>query len=224
VTRGVTVKKPLCGARRKPRVEEGEDPEGEYFCRRAAGHGTSHLGTGKCAFHGGNAPSHLIRAEKDRKKLEIEAAAREVARLGLPVDVDPQEALLQEVHRSAGAVAYLQRIVSSLDDDNLTQEDSLPGGGSRTVPSVWLEMYDTERKLLVAASTAAIKCGVAERQVRIAERQGELIAGAVRTILQELGVLEHPLAAEVVRRELTKAGAQLYALPGGNIEDAVIVG
>lgn len=199
---------PKCGAKIASRPGE--------FCKRAAGHGTDHLGVGCCKYHGGTAPTHRVHAERVM-------AAQEVARLGLPVEIDAQEALLQEVHRSAGAVAYLQRIISALDDDELVQEDRLPGGGSVISKSVWVEMYDAERRLLIQASQAAIRCGVAERQVRIAERQGELIANAVRAILQALGVADHPDAAEVVRRELKAAGARLYALPAG-IEDAQIVG
>jgi len=213
--------KPLCGAKRKPR--DDEDPKGEYFCRRVAGFGTEHLGTGRCKYHGGNSPSHAIRAERDRHQADLDRASHEVARLGLPLDVDPQEALLQEVHRSAGAVAYLQRIVSSLEVDELKQTTSDNVGRDWERPAVWIELYENERKLLVAASQAAIRCGVAERQVRIAERQGELIANAVRAILTDLGVLNHPRATEVVRRELTAAGAQLYALPAP-ITDAEIVG
>lgn len=49
----------------------------------------------------------------------------------------------------------------------------------------------------------AIDAGVAERQVRLAERQGQLMAEAVRAILSDLGVADHPEAPAVVRRHLT---------------------
>jgi hypothetical protein len=212
---------PLCGAPRRAR--DDEDPDGEYFCRRAAGHGTEHLGFGRCRYHGGTSPTHMVHADRERRERDLALAAEEVARLGLPVDIDPHDALLAEVHRAHGYVAYVQLIVSSLDDDELVQTNRLPGGGSTVTKSVWVDMYESAQKLLLSACQAAIRCGVEERRVRIAERQGELIAGAVKNILTDLGVIDHPLAAETVRRELSQAGSQLIALPVPQIDDAEVI-
>ena len=52
--------------------------------------------------------------------------------------------------------------------------------------------------------TPAIKAGVEERRVRLAESQGELVAGVIRAILSDLGltVEQQALVGEVVPRHL----------------------
>jgi hypothetical protein len=71
-------------------------------------------------------------------------------------------------------------------------------------PSVWLDLYDRERRHLVGVCTAAIKAGVEERRVRLAESQGELVATAIRSILTDLGLNaeQQALVSEVVPRHL----------------------
>ena len=66
-------------------------------------------------------------------------------------------------------------------------------------PSIWPDLYDRERKHLVAVATAAIRADVEERRVRLAESQGELVAQAIRAILTDLGLSpeQETLVAEV---------------------------
>lgn len=96
-----------------------------------------------------------------------------------------------------------------VDDEDVT---GLVDAGSLPVskvvdaagPSIWLDLYDRERKHLVAVATAAIRAGVEERRVRLAESQGELLAGAIRAILTDLGLSpeQEGRVAEVVPRHL----------------------
>ena len=65
---------------------------------------------------------------------------------------------------------------------------------SRRLP----ELYQAERRHLAAVSAAAIKAGVEERRIRITQEQGAMIARALRGILNELGVSEHPDLPAVV--------------------------
>jgi len=46
--------------------------------------------------------------------LQVAEAAKAVATFGLPREVDPRDALLEEVHRTAGAVAWLHEQVQAL--------------------------------------------------------------------------------------------------------------
>ena len=71
-------------------------------------------------------------------------------------------------------------------------------------PNVWLDLYDRERKHLVGVCTAALKAGVQERAIRLAEQQGELVAQAIRAILDDLGLSAEQAArvGEVVPRHL----------------------
>lgn len=177
-------------------------------CQNVAGAGTDHKGYGRCKHHGGATPSGRISAEK-------QMVQERMLIYGGPIEVAPDVALLQEVHRTAGHVAYLGQVVSDLEKAQLVGPVGSDGMNDQGVtyypaykPSVWIEMYQGERSHLARVCKMALDAGIAERQVRLAERQGEMLAEAVQGILKDLGVLHHPDTPEVVRRHL-------YAIDGG---------
>lgn len=100
---------------------------------------------------------------------------------GLPREIDPQQALLEEVHRTAGHVAWLQAKIASLPTD--AELKQLDKSEQFERPAVWVEMYQEERKHLARVSEAAIRAGIAERQVKLAEAQGAQLAGVLRNVL-----------------------------------------
>lgn len=188
-----------------------------------------------CRLHGGKSPRALAAAERRGQ----ERAAREaVATYGLPVDVSPTEALLEEVRWTAGHVRWLRERVQELEQSQLVlgtvkakteaaggfgitfggaecdDEDrvglidvgSMPASEVTQAagPNVWLDLYDRERKHLVAVCAAALKAGVQERAIRLAEQQGELVAQAIRAILADLHLTAEQAArvGEVVPRHL----------------------
>lgn len=189
--------------------------------------------------HGGATPVAVAAA----KRRGQEVAAREaVVTYGLPVDVSPTEALLEEVRWTAGHVRWLRDRVQELETAALvwgrTKTEREAGGEDRITfgagvddedttgwvdasaapvskvieaagPSIWLDLYDRERKHLVNVAAAALKAGVEERRVRLAEQQGELVAGAIRAILSDLGLSAEQEArvVEVVPRHLRALGA-----------------
>jgi hypothetical protein len=165
-----------------------------------------------CATHGGRAPQVLAAAE--RRRIE-QAAELAVATYGLPREVAPDVALLEEVHRTAGHVAWLGKVVAGLDQDDLVwglAEEAEKGSGefpgtdrtSKAAPNVWLDLYQRERKHLADVCKAALAAGIAERQVRLAEQQGALLAGVIGRVLDALGLTseQQRLVAVVVPREL----------------------
>jgi len=171
------------------------------------GWGTDHLGIGNCRLHFGNTPNHRNAAKRIM-------AAQAVETYGLPREVDPSDALLEEVWRTAGHVDYLAFQVRSHEPDELVYgqvESSESKAGESHVyaekrqarPSVWLELYLRERKHLVAVCATAISVGIAERQVYLAEQQGRLIAECIRGVLDDLGVADAPDVGEIVRHHLT---------------------
>lgn len=180
-------------------------------CQRVAGEGTDHRGYGRCRFHGGASPSGRTHG----KRLMAEQA---VATYGLPREVDPHDALTEELYRTAGHVAWLADLISLLPEGELTLkqygsavERDDDGGVLRALvaerPAVWLELYQRERRHLVEVGKTCISIGVQERRVRLAERQGELIAVVIRGVLSDLGVLDRPEAPAIVRRHLMLAAA-----------------
>jgi hypothetical protein len=195
---------PFCGG--KLRKKDGT-------CEQPAGWGTEHQGTGRCKLHGGCAPSSNVAAM-------VAQASEAVVTYGLPRDISPTDALLEEVRYSAGHVAWLREKVRELEDEDLvwgkTEEVDRVGGefpGTDTThaakPNVWLELYYRERKHLVDVTKAAISVGIEERRVRLAEAQGQLVAEVIRRILGRLDLSpgQSALVPKVVSEELRRAAA-----------------
>ncbi len=188
------------------RVEEG-------LCHNRAGEATDHMGVGKCKRHGGSTRSHAVRASN-------ELARRAVETYGLPRDVPPRQALLEEVARTAGHVAWLGQRVAELEADDLVwgkaKEDDVtasPNPGTNVSHAarvnVWLELYRSERRHLVEVCKVAEQLGIAEREVKLAEQHGRLIADVLRKVLAdpELGLTAEQRRAvpAVARRHLSVA-------------------
>lgn len=151
-----------------------------------------------CRMHGGRAPQVLAAA---KGRLERERAERSVSTYGLPVDIDPGAALLEEVTRTAGHVRWLQSIVADLDPQALVwgdkQEQHQEGRGPEgpidvktsvqaAGVSVWLDLYLRERDHLRRVCSDALKAGVRERQVQLAEQAGERAGTWLRATLASL--------------------------------------
>src|SRR3954468_7184152 len=177
-----------CGARKR---------QGEGTCEQVAGWGTDHVGAGHCKLRGGSTPKQAAVAVPRA----IEARARAaVATYGVPVDTTATQALLDEVQRTAGHVAWLGdrvreiELVAATDREHplvwgVTKEKH--GGEDRGIteeaaPSVWLRLYQQERGHLVKVCEAAIRAGIEERRVQLAERQGVLVAQVIKRILGDL--------------------------------------
>lgn len=176
-------------------------------------------GLTKCRFHGG-APRHA-RAAGQRRIAEAKAAA-EVARLGARKDVHPAEALLDLVHWTAGEVDYWRARVVQLEDDALTwgrtqhREGTGPEGPvdvrtDEAKPHVAYTMLERASDRLAQYAAAALKAGVDQRRVELAERQGSLVAVAVRAILDRLDLTPEqvelvPVIVPEELRRLTDGG------------------
>jgi len=170
-------------------------------------------GGATCRMHGG-AASQVRR--KAATRLAEEHARQAVITYGLPRDIDPAAALLEEVHRTAGHVAWLAQKIRELDDTDLTwgiteetdKTATLSPGTDRKAtarPSVWLDLYHRERRHLVHVSKTALDAGISERLVHLAEQQGAMLADVIRrstdSLLDRLTGLLGDQDAALVRRE-----------------------
>jgi hypothetical protein len=114
---------------------------------------------------------------------------------GLPREVEPHEALLEEVWRTAGHVEWLGGVIGELEPKQLVHGITKTvqfRDGTRTVEAraainLWVKLYQEERDRLVRAAKAAIDAGVAERQVRLAEEQAQQLARVIMAVLSDLG-------------------------------------
>lgn len=198
----------ICGAKTKAETPCGLNPlEGGTRCKK----------------HGGGSPQARKAAEKRiaeaKAKVTMEKA---VQTLGLPVDIDPGKALLDEIAVTYGHVQWLRGKVQDLTPDELvwgvtqTDEGIGPQGPvdtktEKAAPNVWYTLYMTEREHLVKVTTTALKAGIEERRVKLAESQGQLLAEAIRRILAALNLspAQQAMVPEIVPQ-------QLRLLAGGN--------
>ena len=161
-------------------------------------------GLSVCRYHGGSTPVALAAAER---RLGDERARAAAETLGLPREVDPHQALLEEVHRAAGVVHWVAARVAGLEAEAVaTRRVITKAGDIEEIDDMntWVRIFGEERDRLVRTAKAAIDAGVSERMVRLAEEQGRMVADAIRRIVIGLGL--DPAAPEVravVRRELT---------------------
>lgn len=171
-----------------------------------------------CQKHGGRAPQNLKAAAR---RITEEKAAALVATYGLKIETTATDALLDEVKWTAGHVQWLRERVQEIESEALaggadrehplvwgiTREKS--GGEDRgtteeAAPNVWLRLYQQERAHLVKVCEAAIRAGIEERRVRLAESQGALVAEVIRKILGDLQLTpgQQALVSQVVPRHL----------------------
>lgn len=164
-------------------------------------------GTDKCRMHIGKKAGPAIAEAK---------LVKAMATYGLPIETSPADALLSEVHRTAGHVHWLQAQVADLEEHELiwgtTQIKTGGQDGGTTeaaAPHVLLQLYQEERKHLVRVSAEAIRCGIEERRVKLAESQGALVAGVIRAILGDLHLSaeQQAMVSEVVPRRLRELAA-----------------
>lgn len=147
-------------------------------------------GTTVCSSHGGKAPQVRAAAERRLREAGAEAA---VVTFGLPRDIDPGRALLEEVQRTAGHVAWLGAVVAGLEQGDLVwglaEEVERPDGSEsrhKAGISVWVELYQRERRHLAQVSKAAIDAGVSERLVSVFEQAGAALVSVLEGVLDEL--------------------------------------
>lgn len=166
-------------------------------CKQPAGLGTGHVGVGRCKFHGGATPAH-------EKAGAEEMVKRGLLFYGAPIDIDAHEALIWEVERTAGHVAYLDAQIAGFD-----WKEAKRAGMERDEFEIKVQqantLYRAERKHMVNVCQAALAAGVDERRVRVAERTGAAIVKLLDGIFADLKLTktQQRKAPGVVRKHLT---------------------
>jgi hypothetical protein len=128
-----------------------------------------------------------------------DVAIAEAIRYGAERNVNPFMAILDEVRRAAGHVAWLGAKVAEAPSDADLLDEWAP----------WLRLYQKERANLLKASETAVRLGLEERVVRVEERRAELVA---RVLLATLEALDLP--PEIRMRAPQILREQLLALEG----------
>ncbi|MCI3277645.1 hypothetical protein [Streptomyces cylindrosporus] len=126
---------------------------------------------------------------------EIEAQDAEAGRTDPDADEDEEQTSGPGSERPHPLVWGVTRRKTGGDDWGRTEE---------AAPNIWLRLYQQERAHLVKVCEAAIRAGIEERKVRVAEQQGALVAQVIRAILADLRLTKEQQARvpEVVPRHL----------------------
>ena len=135
-------------------------------CQAPAGTGTSHFGYGPCKSHRGNTAYHQARGAW----LMGHAIAR-------PLGITPWEALLGQLRRQAGTVAFLDQKVAEA-----SQDDDLAPGGSH---AYWYTQRQVEGDRLAKYSKMALDAGVAERFIAQVEWEGEQLTLMLNAVIND---------------------------------------
>lgn len=194
-------------------------------CQLAAGWQTDHPGTGRCRYHGGRTKQSNTKAMRERM---AEQAKVDEMIYGAPAEqIDPGEAVMQELARTAGHVQWLF--------DQLQKEEAelVEAGESRSkvlkqftklgqTPSVYIDLYFRERQHLLTVAKTASGMGIAERQIRLAEEQGQLLAQVLRGFIADMQLTPEQMvrAPGLIRKHLEQI--QLTVAPQPRAPEVVL--
>jgi hypothetical protein len=162
-------------------------------------------GQARCRMHGGSAPQ--ARAAAERRQAEARALALATT-YGLPVEVDPVDALLGELWRTQGAVLWLQAQIERLTPEEVhwgrtevKEVHSTEFGGTDTTeaaaPHVLVQLYQRERAHLAKVSRDCVAVGVELRMQARMEAIGADVMAKLGQVLRALG--HDPDSPEVLR-------------------------
>ena len=164
------------------------------------GWGTDHPGVGRCRFHGGSSPNARRAAAE---QIERENLERDARALGVPVDVDPLQGVLNQMHITLGELQWMRQVVIAeheRDPESLWRgtmkvtrvED--PEHGVKTTTeagarlSVRLKTYAEWKRLYRDLVQVVLAHGVAQQVIAIAEQEAETFGALVAAALDAAGV------------------------------------
>jgi hypothetical protein len=183
-----------------------------------------------CWWHGGATPDSKLKEARRR----AEAMGRELmVTYGTPIETDPADALLQEVYRTAGHIAWLSERITQTGETELaeswvmfTRVSGVSGSSAREMQElmqqqglsgVWLELYMKERDRLIRVSQVAVAAGIEERRVKLAESMAAQMGAAMVGLVTDFGKDPNdPEVRALVFRRLTEASGTTpvsYGLP-----------
>lgn len=146
-----------------------------------------------CQWHGGRAPQ--VKAAAARR-LAIAEAREQAARWGGRVDIDPAQALLELVSAKAAEVAYWERRIDELNEDDLTWgvtkiEDGIDRDQTTHIETrearkdLALDLLHVAQRDLANFAAAALRAGVDQALVKVAQSQAVQIVEILRAALND---------------------------------------
>lgn len=145
-------------------------------------------------------------------------AIQHMRAFGVPIDTDPMNALMGEVRRSAGIVAWLEVKVSALPeqlvnaDGELNEESMVQITKQGMKPGVWLQLYNDERAHLARVCKMALDAGVSQSLVDMLKQQSQAWIAVFREVFAD------------PRLQLTPAQQELWPVITDEHLDALLRG
>jgi hypothetical protein len=167
-----------------------------------------------CRMHGGASPQAKAAAER---RLALQAIDADIESWGLGgTDVDPGETLLRLLAQARARAQVYAAEVSRVVTEHGLQEALVgetlivdPNNGRLHKVGEYIRglaaLENQERDRAAKYSDLAIRAGLAERQVRLAEKQGALIEQVLMLVFEDIGLSaeQRRAAPDAIRRALT---------------------
>lgn len=152
----------------------------------------------RCKQHGGGTPASKAAIKRN---LALGKARKAVVTYGLPQDIDPTDAFLEELARTNGHIKFLQEQIAELDNSDLiwgmieqsenagmVPEQNYSTEKVGAVAHLWLQLYFKERQHLIKVADLMIKNGLAEMQMQLNMRMAEVFEAAMIGMLTDLRI------------------------------------
>jgi hypothetical protein len=169
-------------------------------CTRLAGWGTTHSGFGHCKYHAGATTN-------GRKYAARQAVALEAVKLGISVEMEPDDLMLNTVYLAAGALAFATHRASMVEEADLDTELA------RVAQARLADAMDRSARV----AKMAMDAGISDRRIRLAQRWGESIASVIEDAMREMAEFFPP---DVRTRFAARIQAGMARLERGEIEAA----
>lgn len=178
------------GVKKKGKLRCGAIKKNGKPCLWEAGHGTDHVGTGKCKLHGGASPNG-----------EVAAAKEEALGMAKPIEVTPGQALAGVLNLAAGQLAYVTWKVAALDEDEVISEVGV---------HPWVRLQRNMMIDVAKMAKLAADAGIDERLTNLAEQQTAIVATLVEHVLGDLNLTseQRALAGPSLRKHITSITAE----------------
>ena len=175
----------ICGAKKRGKRHGQGEP-----CQS-----TPVRGGTRCGKHGGKAPKAQEAATNRAMHAEATQILGHIDPTAEPLH--PVEHLLNLINQKAAEVAWLRTKVKALKEEQLiwgvTKHETGEEKGEptdlktyETQQNIWWKLLREAEEQLAKWATAALRAGVEERRIRLAEEQGQLVVTAIQNILDNL--------------------------------------
>lgn len=167
-----------------------------------------------CRVHGGAAPAAKAAAEVRVAQAAVAALAASLADSVPGEDQDPGQIIVESIRLQYRLTAYFWSRVVALDPrafiwGKTREKVGGDDGGLTFEPKAhaWFVLWRESRRELDRLCLEAVKVGLEERRVRLAEQEADIVIALVDGLLEDFGIDPNdPRTAEIVERRLQLVG------------------